>query len=485
VREDGIHDGAHLRIQGKFVAGGRRAIMKPNPTSHESCAALLAAAVLCSLVVGCTGMRTQGENESRENVQAVLRKYRPHGNSPALPKLVGGGSPENFVRFAIYNHPQVEAAYYEWLASVEKITRERSRPDPLLTFEADITKMIDTLMPGLMTDLPGPGKLRAAANVATSESEMKYFQFEAAVLLVAYGFKKAWYDLHFLDEKTRVNREMLSLLEELEKLAQSRNEVGKAGLQDILRAQIDKERLATELANLKDSRLSLLIQFKASLGLKSGDSTPPLPRELRSSPMSLSADRMLATALSRNPKLKAMEADVRRAEAALVLARKSRVPDFTVGIEADAKSSPLFVKPTASMTLPIWRDKIAAEIAEARAMQNASSARLSNEQLMLAVEVAMKSYTYRESTRMLELLQNSLLPKAKQSLDVARSGYSSGTGDYINLKDAQRTLLEFRLAEVETRIKRELALAELSLLVIGTPPSGTPLLDRTSGKAKK
>lgn len=459
--------------------------MQRKPIRGSRCTASLAAVVVVSLLAGCTGIRPQGEMVSRENAQAVLRRYRPDGRPPVLPRLSSGGSPESFVRFAIYNHPQVEAAYYDWLASVEKITRERSRPDPVLTFEADITKMIDTLMPGLMTDLPGPGKLRAAANVATAESEMKYFQFEWAVLQVAYGFKKAWYDLHFLDEKIRVNREMLSLMEELEKLSQSRNEVGKAGLQDLLRAQMDKERLATELANLRDSRLSLLMQFKASLGLKAGDAAPPLPRELRSSPLSLSADQMLATALARNPRLRAMEADVRRAEAALVLARKSRVPDFSVGIGADVKSSPLFVKPTASMTLPIWRDKIAAELAEARAMQSASSARFSNEQLLLAVEVAMKSYTYRESTRMLALLQNSLLPKAKQSLDVARSGYSSGSVDYINLKDAQRTLLEFRLAEVEARIKRELALAELSLVVLGTPPSGAPVLDRINKKTRK
>lgn len=468
----GADEDAHLRVRRKSVRGSR-------------CAAPVAATVLCTLLAGCTGTRTKGEIASREKVQAVLRKYRLDGAAPTLPRLVSGGSPETFVRFAVYNHPQVEAAYYEWLASVEKITRERSRPDPRLTFEADITKMINTLMPGLMTELPGPGKLRAAAKVATAESELKYFQFEAALLQTAYGFKKAWYALHFLDEKIRVHREMLSLLEELEKLSQSRNEVGKAGLQDLLRAQMDRERLATELANLRDSRQSLLAQFKASLGLNAADSAPPLPRELHPSPLSLSADQMLATALAKNPRLKAMEADVRRAEAALVLARKSRVPDFTVGVEADVKSSPLFVKPSGSMTLPIWRDKIAAEIAEARAMQSASIARLSNEQLTLAVEVATKSFMYRESTRMLELLQNSLLPKAKQSLDAARSGYSSGTADYINLKDAQRTLLEFRLAEVEARIKRELALAELSLLVIGVPPSGAPVLGGSNRKTRK
>ena len=86
----------------------------------------------------------------------------------------------------------------------------------------------------------------------------------------------------------------------------------------------------------------------------------------------------------------------------------------------------------------------------------------------------MKTYQYRESTRLLTLLQNSLLPKAQQSLEVARSGYATGTTDFIDLIDAQRTLLEFRLAEVEARIKRELALADLSLQVMGVPPSGAP-----------
>jgi len=228
--------------------------MSNNAPSSRISFAAAALIVLSNPLAGCAGIRTQGEMQSRDKGQAVLAKYRPAGTVPVLPKLTGGGPPETFVRFAIYNHPQVEAAYYEWLASVEKITQERSLPDPRLGFEADISKMIMALMPGLMMDLPGPGKLRAAANVATAESEMKYFQFEAAVLQVAYGFKKACYDLHFLDEKIRVNREMLLLLVDLEKLSQSRNEVGKASMQDVLRSQIEKEKLATDVANLSDSR---------------------------------------------------------------------------------------------------------------------------------------------------------------------------------------------------------------------------------------
>ena len=86
---------------------------------------------------------------------------------------------------------------------------------------------------------------------------------------------------------------------------------------------------------------------------------------------------------------------------------------------------------------------------------------------------------YREATRNLELVTRSLLPKARQALEVARSGYRSGRVDFINLLDAERSLLEFQLAEVEARTRRELVLAEVSLLIVGVPPSGAPILTTT------
>ena len=74
----------------------------------------------------------------------------------------------------------------------------------------------------------------------------------------------------------------------------------------------------------------------------------------------------------------------------------------------------------------------------------------------------------------LRLLEEQLLPKQRQSLEVARSGYLAGQIDFFNLTDAEQTLLRFGLAEAEARAQRELALAELSLLVAGVPPPGAP-----------
>jgi hypothetical protein len=86
--------------------------------------------------------------------------------------------------------------------------------------------------------------------------------------------------------------------------------------------------------------------------------------------------------------------------------------------------------------------------------------------------VAERAFVYRESTRNLELLQIELLPKQRQSLEVARSGYLAGQVDFLNLTDTEQTLLRFNLDQVEAQTQRELALAELSLIMQGMPPSG-------------
>jgi cobalt-zinc-cadmium efflux system outer membrane protein len=447
-------------------------------THHTFTTLTLAASVIVAVTFlsGCVGMRTEGEKRAREDQETVAQVYRPSGERPTLPKLDTNAPLHDFLLFAMLNQPQVEAAYFDWAASVRRITVERSLPNPRLTFQSDIADTVMSLMPGLMMDFPGPGKLKAAANVATAESDTRYFLFESTVLQIAFALKKAYYQLHFLDAKVSVNRQTLALVTDLEKLARTQNEVGKVTLQDVLRAQIEQDRLTTEIENLDDSHNPLLAQFKAALGLAAEQPNPPVPAQFESTPLDLSSDQLFASALARNPRLKAMEAEVRRADASLRLAYKSRVPDFNVGVEVDAKASPVFVTPQLGVTLPIWRDKIAAEITGAQAGQRAAQARLSAEQIALAVEFAEKSFMFRESSRNLALLQERLLPKARQSVEVARAAYLSGQLDFLNLIDAQRTLLGFQLSEVEARTQRELALAELSLLILGQPPANAPVL---------
>ena len=462
--------------------------MNLNETKQRRCrldATLWLSAMLLAFA-GCKGIPTQGEKQARQQSQTVSRSYRPEGRQPALPVLNTNSTLEDFLRFAMLNQPQVEAAYFDWLVSVERITGERSLPDPQFTFQTfNASTLVSSIMPGLLMQFPGPCKLGARADVASAESGAKYFAFETAVLQSALDVKKSYYQLYFLDEKIRVDRTTLDLSSDLERLARAQNSVGKATLQDVLRAQIEQDRLTTDITNLEASRDSLMARFKAALGLTPGTPDPPVPAEFISTRLDLTEDQLLATALARNPRLKAMEAEVRMAEAGIKLARKDKIPDFSAGLSADVKAEPVMWNPQFSMTLPIWRDKIAADIAAAQAGKRAAQARLSSGQIELAMDVAEKTFSYGEADRNLSLLQQRLLPRARKSLALARAGYLSGQVDFFNLIDGERTLLNFELAEVEARTSRETVLAELSLMIAGVPPPGAPLLNASKTKSTK
>jgi cobalt-zinc-cadmium efflux system outer membrane protein len=427
-------------------------------------------------LAGCKGLVQPGERDARRQMASVTRAFRPTDQRPAGPALTTNSPLADFLTSAMLHQPQIEAAYFDWAASIEEITVARSKPDPQLTFQADIENVVSSVMPGLTQNFPGPGKLRAQAKVASADSQARYFAFESAVLQTAYAVKQGYYRLWFLDEKIRVDREMLRLLAELERIARAQNEVGQATLQDVYRAQIEADRLKTEIANLEDSRGPLSAQFKAALGLTREQPDPPVPARFEATTLDLPAEQILDIAFARNPELKALEAEVRRAQASLDLAYKARVPDFSLGLMADVKTAPVLYRPQASVTLPIWRDKIAAEIAAAQAGKRAAQARLTAEQIQLTVDFAEKSFDYRETTRNLALLRGQLVPKAQRSLEIARSAYLSGKTEFFNLIDAERTLLEFRLSEIEARTRRELTLSELSLLIAGVPPANAPLL---------
>lgn len=451
--------------------------MNARPKTYRHCwhTAGAGAFLVSALLTGCTGVATKSEKAARRQAETVANDYRPRGIKPALPQLTKDSSLKDYLTFAMLNRPRVEAAYYDWLASIERITQARSLPDPQFTFQMDIQNIVTSIMPGLMGSIPWPEKLRVAAQVASAESQSRYFVFQSEVLTSAFEVKRAYYQLYFLEEKIRVDHETLRLLSDLEATARAQNEAGKVTLQDVLRAQIEQDSLRTEIANLEDSRSALMAQFKAALGLSGSDPDPPMPALFESTPLDLSGDQVFQSALEQNTQLKVMAAEVRAAEASIALAKRTRLPDFSLGLMADAKMNPTMYRPLGTVSLPIWRDKIAAQIAEAQANKRSAEARLSDAQIALAADVAARTYLYREATRNLELLEKQLLPKSQKSLEVARAGYLAGQIDFFNLIDAERTWLGFQLDRVEVATQREIVLAELSLIVQGMPVAGAAM----------
>jgi outer membrane protein, heavy metal efflux system len=450
---------------------GARTFMRPK---LFTLAALAAVGAL--LLTGCRGVPAPGEKQARRDFAEVAGLYRPTNRPPVLPVLTADSSLSNYVAYALLNSPAVEAAFYDWSASVENITVTRSLPDPQLTFQAYIQDYITSLMPGFAWNLPGPGKLKAKGAAAAAGSEGKYFTFESAVLQAAYNLKIAYYRLGLLDEQLRLKRASLSLLENQERAMRAQNAAGSVTLTGLLRVQSERDRFQTGLVNLEDSRRPALANFKAALGLSPQQPDPPAPARFEMSNENPDTDELLRVAFERNPQLKAMEADVRAAEAGIAVAYKDRVPDFNVALSADVKASPWLYWPQAGMTLPIWRDKLAAEVAQAQANELAARSRLQAGQIELAVNFAEKSFACRETGRTLALIEGQLISRAKQSLETVRAGYRANMTDFSALTDAERTVLDLQLEAAEARTDREIALADLSLMIAGVPPANAPLL---------
>ncbi|MFH1377689.1 MAG: TolC family protein [Planctomycetota bacterium] len=427
------------------------------------------------IIAGCSGKPIPSERNARDDLAVVASRFQISELQPELPLLTADSRIEDYLTFAMLNSPKIRYAYYEWAASIERITTARSRPDPKLMFRADIASMVMSAVAGLMIDLPGPGKLRIAGDIAAAESQGRYYTFEMETLRVAYAVKNAYYRLQFLEDNIRVQRETLRLLGEIETLARQQNAAGRVMLQDVLRAQIEQEQVKTRIENLEDSRSALLAELKAALGLRADETDPPVPAKFTSSGESLDSEKILDIALASNPVIKKMASDVRRAQGLIDLARKAGVPDFSVGVEANFIASPMSWMPSASLTLPIWRDKIAAQIAAGQAEKRAAEARLSDEQIQLAAELAAMLYVFRENVRNAELLEERLIPKGRQSLDIARTGYANNKSGFLDVIESHRLLLSFDLSLIDARVQKELALASISLLIVGASPQGSPL----------
>lgn len=420
------------------------------------------------LSAGCTGIPVPEEIAANEKFDELSRIYL-RSNSE-LPKLSSESTLEDYLSYAVRRSPSVLAAYFDWKSAVQQITIERSLPDPKLTFEADIQNEVMAVMPGLMIELPGPGKRGAQAAVAAGEAEVKSAEFKRAVLKTAVAVKQTYYELQALEGTIAANKRNLELVRELQQIASAQHASGQASLQDVLRADIEEDELRTLLETLGDSESLAATNFRSALGLLPQQSEVPLPKVFVNTKDAPDLDEIYMRARSQNPAIAVMESEIRKAEAAVRVARLKATPDFGVGIESDIKPSKPIVTPQLSMSLPIWRDKIKAEIESALAMKSAAEARLSQEQLNLAVEFASMAFMYRESDRMYRLYSERLIKKAENSVEVARSGYVGGQSSFIDFLEAERSLLQFQLARVEARKNREIALANLSLAIAGTSP---------------
>ena len=435
-------------------------------------AALLAAAL--AGLAGCQGTPTKNEKLARRDLKDIASRYRPEGARPSLPALTDNATLANLMEYALLNSPGVESAYFDWVVSIEGITTARSQPDPMLQFGLTISGGIPSLSASLTSDpgmnWPGPGKLPLRGDAAYGDSLKKRSVFDGELLSAALAVKRVYYETWTLQEQIRRTREMLALVENIEAIARQRLTVGKTTQQEVLRAQMERDRLRNQLAGLEDSRRLEASRLRSALGMTPDDNLPAITARLDPAAEQLTEQSLLQTAFERNPRLKEMQGEVFQAMALYQLAKKSNVPDYSWGIGAGVGPGPVSIMPSFGITLPVWRDKIEAQVAAGRGGLDAANAKLSSEKIDLAVRFAESAYAWRDANRGVQLYHTLLIPKAKFALDSSRADYVGGDSAFSDLLDAEKTLIEYQMADAEATGRREIALAETSLVILGRWP---------------
>jgi len=439
---------------------------------------LVSALSLGALLASCAVVPSVAEKQTRAQVAQIGDAILPAGGKPALPALNAASPLSDYVRFGVLNHPRVEAAYHEWRSSVAAIAVARALPDPTFTFEADVTDTLMTFMPGLMFEFMTPGKRIAMANEAASASQVAYRTYVATVLEVATGVRKGWLELAYVDEALRLRDRTLGALDQAAAMAGADYVTGRGmGTLEIqVRLANDAAKVRSELAALGDRRAAGRTRFKSTLGLATTDADPAWPQATLAPTVLPSEDELWHRAQAANPDLGRMRAMVEMAIAGVAVARKAGTPDFTLGAMADFKADPLMIRPTATVTLPIWREKIRANIAAAEARRDAAAARVSAEQLNVAAELAQMLYMVRESDRMIAYIDTAALPNYERAIASIEAGYQAGMTGPGMIPETRVMALAMRLERAAALRDRENAVTDLLLMTADIAPVGAPLL---------
>ena len=107
-------------------------------------------------------------------------------------------------------------------------------------------------------------------------------------------------------------------------------------------------------------------------------------------------------------------------------------------------NDPLFMG--LSMSLPVWTSSYSAAEREARHAVRAARARLEDARSTLNADIADEVYRVDDSQRRLVLYRESLVPRAREALQLTTAAYRAGSASVLDLLDSERALLEFELS---------------------------------------
>lgn len=381
-----------------------------------------------------------------------------------------------FLQQALAAHPSIRAARQRVAAEINRIPQVTALPDPQFnnTFWPLHDNAIQTAagrianQMTLQQGIPFPEKLRTKGAIVNREVQIARAEVERIERQVTESVRLAYYELWYANRAIAIIEQTRELVADLTSVAESRYRGG-GSQQDVLRAQLETDRLDDQLVQLKRQKQVAEADL-AALVHQPFAQLPQPASELDLDAVPSELDSLIAEAERCNPSLQGLAAEIQRDRQQQRLACLQQYPDFMVGLNWGIVSDNDDVlsgvangndnlSVTFGTTLPIWRDKISGGVREANHRTSSTLQRME----------AQRDEIYGRLRRLLaqanalieqsEIYEQRIIPRTEDTLRLAVADYRGQRTDFFTLIETYRELLMFetQLARIQATLAGTIA----------------------------
>jgi outer membrane protein, heavy metal efflux system len=383
---------------------------------------------------------------------------------------------------ALATNPQIRRLESLAAAAWARVPQVHALPDPMVggTVFGEPQHMPDGQMRGtfmVSQQFPSFKLLGARGQEAAFEALMLQQEANAARLQIAADVEEAWHRLFLLGQLLRINEANRQLISPLVDVATARVEVGQTTPGDVVLGTL-------ELSRIEEERLTLQQQLaarKATLNRllnRPADSPLPTPRNTTEKQLNHSLEALRGLTFDRQPEIVAARLRTEATAWGVRVARLERVPEVNLSYEhmfmssnpGEDASDPWRVG--VDMNVPLWHRKYRAMEREAR--QENLAAHQQVEELMHRYDAELLDLLEqaKATSRTARLYRETILPQARQALEVDQRAYGQGTVTFERVITDARTILTAEAAYFRAVADRAIAITRLKQAAGGQLPAG-------------
>ncbi len=423
--------------------------------------------LLLVLSISACTLEPEGTGGEFARLARAGEAWRESSERRVLPELPPAPTADDVVACALLANAGLEAAWHAWRAALEGVLVASGWPNTDLS--VGLTSFVahggawDTSAVSIGFDpmqmLLLPAKVRQAGEVAFEEALAAGRRFEAARLALRADVLSAWAEWSLLGERLAAQAEDVALRESLER--QARAAVGTGAPQSaLLVRQVELADGRNALAALRAEAEGRRAMLNALL-LREPDAPLALPAALPAPrPRPADAD-ILRAGVAANPELAALQHEAAARGEAAELAALSWFPNVAPSAQAGGGMDESL---GLGITLPTTVPAVRAAIRAAQAQADAAAARLRQGTLDARAALLAELAALRADEQVLATLRDAVEPVARALAGNARQAYVTGAGGLAELVEAQRALLELRVACAQAQAAREARLAAVERL---------------------